>query len=220
MQNIFFKFISNIHSQLVFQRRVQAISKAIEGLIKPGLVLDVGSGNGLLGKSIMLARQDIQVFGTDILLRTKSFIPTILYQDRLPFEENTFSSVLLIDVLHHTHDPIKVVDECLRVAKFNVIVKDHFADNLLQFSLLKFMDWVGNRPYGVSLPYNYFSRKVWSDMIEVLRSHEQNRTENVPDLYPSFFFKILGSGIQFTSEIIKPGSLPEVVPIYGEERQI
>lgn len=196
--------IGTLHSTLVFERRIRAIANSLATYIKPGLVLDVGCGNGMIGKTLMDARHDISVVGVDTLLRARTFIPVLEYDGKaLPFNDKTFSTILLIDVLHHTQDPELVLRECSRVCEDIVMVKDHFSEGMFDFHLLKILDWVGNRPYKVQLPYNFFSRQQWQRMLQAVRLREIDRTEKVPGMYPAFFQKILGERIQFISALSK-----------------
>jgi hypothetical protein len=54
-----------------------------------------------------------------------------------------------------------LLKEAARVARKAVILKDHFSENGVDHMTLRFMDWVGNAPHGVVLPYNYASRAEW-----------------------------------------------------------
>ena len=51
-----------------------------------------------------------------------------------------------------------------RVSRQGVLIKDHFRDGLLAGPTLRFMDWVGNAPHGVRLPYNYLTRAEWQSL--------------------------------------------------------
>lgn len=198
------KIVGALHSKLVFNRRIQAIANSFKNQLMPGLVLDVGCGNGMISQLLMGWRDDVFIMGVDTLLRPKTFIPTLQYNGiNLPFKDNTFSTVLLVDVLHHTHDPQSVLKECARVCRGNILIKDHFSETRLDLILLKLLDWVGNRPHGVQLPYNYFSRKQWENILIAINIREKDRAENVQGLYPLFFQEIIGKRIQFTSNLSK-----------------
>ncbi len=198
------KIVGALHSKLVFNRRIHAIAKSFENQLKSGLVLDVGCGNGMISQLLMNWRNDISIIGVDTLLRPKTYIPIIQYNGvNLPFKDNTFSTVLLVDVLHHTQNPQSVLQECVRVSSRNVLIKDHFSETPLDFALLKLLDWVGNRPHGVELPYHYFSRAQWDNMLIATHIKEKERAEQVPGLYPFFFQEIIGKKIQFISNLSK-----------------
>jgi ubiquinone/menaquinone biosynthesis C-methylase UbiE len=79
----------------------------------------------------------------------------------LPFDDNSFDAIIIVDVLHHCTDPVSVLKECARVSKRWLIIKDHVSDSVLDSKILAFMDWFGNRAHGVVLPYNYLSTSDW-----------------------------------------------------------
>jgi hypothetical protein len=67
-----------------------------------------------------------------------------------------------VDVLHHTDDP-RVLLRGARVARRNILIKDHTRNGLFAGPTLRFMDGVGNARFGVALPYNYWTRQQWQD---------------------------------------------------------
>jgi SAM-dependent methyltransferase len=129
-------------------------------------VLDVGSGDGTIAKMISATRPDIRIEGADVLIRPFTAIPTRQYDGlHLPFGSRSFDVVMLVDVLHHTPDPGAVLREAARVARQKVVIKDHLTDRWGSVPILRFMDWVGNAPHEVSLPYNYQSRAQWLELL-------------------------------------------------------
>jgi SAM-dependent methyltransferase len=105
---------------------------------------------------------DLSVSGIDVLLREESAIPVAKYDGQsIPHLDDSFDTVLLVDVLHHTDEPMGLLREALRVARRSVLIKDHCRDGFLAGPTLRFMDWVGNSAYGVHLPYNYWSKSEW-----------------------------------------------------------
>lgn len=198
--------LGKLHHQVVFQRRIQALVNAIAPLFETGDVLDVGSGNGMLAQLIMQQRPELNISGIDVHLREKSFIPTTKYDGQtIPFPDASFSSVMIVDVLHHTDNPVHVLRECLRVSRGVVVVKDHFYANPVERQLLRLLDWVGNAPHGVRLPYNYFTRAEWASYMTSCGCRELKRMDSVPNMYPPLFQQIIGQRIQFVAQL---GKLP------------
>jgi ubiquinone/menaquinone biosynthesis C-methylase UbiE len=196
------KLIGRLHYHSIFHRRLEALTSIIAPLLPSGPILDVGSGSGMIGKKLMAMRPDLQIVGIDVHLRPDPLIEIKAYDGKqIPYEDNTFSAVLLIDVLHHTDNFLPLLEECLRVSSDNVLIKDHFYSNSMEWAILSFLDWIGNKPYGVRLPYNYLMRNEWQKGLECVGAKEKQRLESIPGMYPFPFQKFLGQRIQFLSQI-------------------
>lgn len=184
--------MSTLHHHLVFKRRVRVISAEIGRLLPKGArVLDVGCGSGDIAATVQLLRPDVVIEGVDVLVRPYSAISVREYDGKtLPEADNTYDVVMLIDVLHHTDDPLSLLREAARVSKQGVLVKDHFRDGLFAEETLKLMDWAGNASHGVRLPYNYLSRNEWQDAWRLLGLYPRHLSDRI-GLYPfplNFFF--------------------------------
>ncbi len=151
----------------VATRRIRVLSTKIDRLIDPGdSLLDVGCGDGALGASIQRLSPRTRILGADTLIRDGTAIDAFRYDGaELPVVTGAVEGVLLVDVLHHTTDPERVLAEAARVARKYVIVKDHLMAGLLASPTLRLMDWVGNARFGVSLPYNYLAFHDWDRCI-------------------------------------------------------
>lgn len=140
----------NLHEKDVLEK-ITAIKEAIHYLIsKQGLrpihIMDIGSGSTSVLKGVIefidsLGFNDITGFVVDIsssILKTSPLYKNIckLRADasNLPFEDQSFDLLLMIDLLEHTPNPQKVIDETLRVAS-HVIIKTPLELSL--YTLLK-----------------------------------------------------------------------------------
>lgn len=155
--------VRTLHGRLVFERRVQVLAKRLAAMIpQDASVLDVGCGDGRIDALLASCRPDIRIQGIDVLERPHSHVPVSLFDGRtIPLDDRSFDVVLFVDVLHHTEDPEILLKEARRVSANCVVVKDHCADGFLAVPTLRFMDWVGNAPHGVVLPYNYWPEARW-----------------------------------------------------------
>lgn len=155
--------IGALHEKLVHQNRVRTLASAIATLLPADAsALDVGCGDGELDRQLAELRPDLQIQGIDVLIRDGAREPVRAFDgERLPDSDDSFDVVLLVDVLHHTADPVVLLKEARRVARQSVIIKDHCRDGLLAGPTLRFMDWIGNARHGVALPYNYWPRSRW-----------------------------------------------------------
>jgi hypothetical protein len=64
------------------------------------------------------------------------------------------------------------------------------------------MDWIGNRPHGVVLTYNYQNRKQWTEQFSDLRLSKISWTTEIP-LYPWPLSLLVGRGLHFVSLLKK-----------------
>ncbi|QDM28177.1 class I SAM-dependent methyltransferase [Tardiphaga sp. vice304] len=160
--------VGSAHTALIPARRTSRLADLLSvHLPRNANVLDYGSGDGLLASLIMKHRQDVTIVGIDVLKRPTSLIPVEIFDGKtIPHADKSFSAVMIVDVLHHTDDPQSVLREVARVTQGSVIIKDHLADSMLSRPILRCMDWVGNAPYGVRLPYNYLSTKQWDAIFD------------------------------------------------------
>jgi len=128
-------------------------------------ILDMGAGDGHLARCLMNARPGLQVTGVDIDPRPGACIPVVAYDGaRLPFADHTFDVVLLSDVLHHALDPATLLREALRVTRGRVLIKDHYWRTRRDRWLLTASDYLGNRVYGVPLPYAFLRLEDWDTL--------------------------------------------------------
>ena len=179
------KRFEDIHADLIQHRRARALSNRLADIIPDRFaVLDVGCGDGLIGRLIGEKRTDIQLRGLDVLVRERTYIPVERFNGEvIPYEDASFDGVMFIDVLHHTQDPMVLLRDATRVARKAVVIKDHTLEGLLAGPTLRAMDWIGNARYGVSLPYNYWTKREWLDAFNELEVEVGSWISNL-GLYP------------------------------------
>jgi len=116
----------------------------------------------LLDELLLRMRPDLRIEGVDVLVRGGTPIPVRQFDGRqLPFADGEFDVSMAVDVFHHAADPEVLMAEMKRVSRGNLVIKDHFAHKALSRLVLRAMDWVGNAPHGVRLPYNYWTEAEW-----------------------------------------------------------
>ncbi|MGO9590785.1 MAG: class I SAM-dependent methyltransferase [Candidatus Acidiferrales bacterium] len=190
----------------MFGRRVTVLARHLAGLIPPrAKVLDVGCGDGTIDDLIAQQLPGVSIEGIDVLVRATAKIPVRFFDGvRIPYADSSFDVVMLVDVLHHTDDPLLLLQEAQRVGKM-ILVKDHFRKGFLAGPTLRFMDWVGNAHQGVALPYNYWSEKQWDDALNALGLKRAEKVASL-GLYPppaSWFFE---RRLHFISRFVPDGS--------------
>lgn len=157
------RLVEQLHAWMVYGRRVRVLADVLAPLLPSGRILDVGTGDGSVARSIADRRPDLEIEGVDVLIRPETHVPVHEFDGRtLPFPDASYEATLLVDVLHHADDPEALLHESARVARTCVVVKDHAAEGPLAEATLRWMDRVGNARYGVALPYRYLRRAEWS----------------------------------------------------------
>lgn len=194
--------LGQVHERIVFNRRVSVLGEALGALVEPGSdILDVGTGDGQIAKLIAAQAPDTSVRGIDIMARPTSHIPVDIFDgNTIPHPDKSFDVVSFVDVLHHTDDPRILLKEAARVARKAVVLKDHFSQNAVDHMTLRFMDWVGNAPHGVVLPYNYGSRADWENWYAEAGLGIETLSTDVP-LYPAPFSLLFGRGLHFVARL-------------------
>lgn len=103
-------------------------AKAIEMVEKGQKVLDVGCGDGLFLSA--LAQKEVLASGVDISeegvkkCREKGLDASVvdIATENLPFADDTFDTVIMLDVLEHLYAPEALLQEAARVSKKYIII--------------------------------------------------------------------------------------------------
>ena len=171
-----------LHGRMVFGRRVRALAENIEAMVPAGTrtLLDVGCGDGTLARAVVNRRPEIDATGVEISARPHTAISVREFDGlQLPFADQSFDLVMLVDVLHHAEEPHTLLNEVARVAAKCVIIKDHLTGAWLSHERLRLMDWVGNIGHGVPLRYAYWSPARWADAFREAGLREVERREQL-----------------------------------------
>ncbi len=192
------------HRAFVFERRTRVLAEMLAAQIpERASVLDIGCGDGAIAGVIAQLRPDISIQGVEFLVRPECKIECRAFDGAsLPFPDGSFDVCLFVDVLHHTPDPAILLREAARVSRSFVLLKDHLDENIFDDVTLRFMDWVGNRPHGVVLTYNYQSRRQWAEYFSRCGLAVTTWTTRVP-LYPPPVSLVAGRGLHFVSLLRK-----------------
>lgn len=192
--------MKRIHSP-VYRMRIKGINDQILPWLNSGdRILDVGCGFGDLGRMIMESPRcpaRVKVMGLEKTIRDHAQIPTEYYSgDQIPYSNDSFDIIILADVLHHAINPHRLIDECARIAKRYLIIKDHKLDGVWARYRISTMDWFSNIPYDIPCIYCYNRLLDWH------RFYQQHRLYPIFEahalkLYPYFLNTILGGRIQY-----------------------
>ena len=196
------RIIKSLHKIAIREGRVGRLSYHLSSLLPKESVLiglDVGCGNGEIAKKIIDGNPDIKILGLDILVQKETAIDIIKFDGHtIPFADKSFAFTMLVDVLYHTKDPKALLEECARVSRNFILIKDHISENWWDKALLSFMDWIGNRGYGVNLVYNYFSEKDWQELFHSTGLKYQREIRKL-NLYPPPFSFLFDRNLHFVA---------------------
>ncbi|HEY9668489.1 MAG TPA: class I SAM-dependent methyltransferase [Coleofasciculaceae cyanobacterium] len=200
-------FVKPLHYFAVSQRRAKRISHHLSSLLpcnQSCTGLDVGCGNGAIANNIQSICPHIKVTGVDVLVRRDAEIDVTEFDGKqLPFENKSYDFVVLVDVLHHTNNPAILLEECVRVSRQFILIKDHFCESSWDIARLRFMDWVGNRAYNVSLPYNYLKYGDWEKLYQTVNLVCEVKVSKL-NLYPQPFSLLFDSSLHFIAKLAVP----------------
>jgi SAM-dependent methyltransferase len=191
------------HQRAVSGRRVRVLAKLLAEKIPPGAsVLDIGCGDGTLASLIALQNPKITIRGIEFAPRPTCLIECAPFDGAtIPHPSASFDVCMFVDVLHHAPEAqgiARLLAEACRVSRRFVLIKDHLSENRVDYKILQFMDWVGNRPHGVVLPYNYQSRSRWKEFFLQAGLNVRGWNDRIP-LYPFPFSALFGRRLHFVA---------------------
>jgi SAM-dependent methyltransferase len=198
------RLVGKLHGKVVFERRIAVLAEKLAAMLAPGSrLLDIGCGDGQVAALLREAVPGLKVEGVEVHPRDACAIPCRYFDGfHLPFPDRSFDCCLLVDVVHHMENPLPLLRDACRVSRKFLLIKDHLAENALDHWTLRLMDWVGNRPHGVTLPYAYLSAAQWQALYQQLDLSAERTISDLP-LYPGVFSRVFGRNLHFISLLKK-----------------
>jgi SAM-dependent methyltransferase len=145
-------------------------------------LLDVGTGVG--GIAADLSRLGFRITSIDVD-NSSLYIefPTQIYDGvNFPFTDNYFDTAIVIHVLHHCSDRIRVLKEAMRVSKRVIFIEDTYRNNFEKF-VVSVNDMIGNGEYYF---HPYSTQNEWASIVEDFGWKVIHKEE-----YSEFIYKIL-----------------------------
>lgn len=150
-----------------YEKRAKQISRRVSPHIKKNeKIIDIGSGTGFVAKSLA-EKTSAQITLVDVFQHPlNKFFPVTIYDGKtLPFPDRSFDTSFLIAVLHHCHDPMRVLDEAIRVSSQKIIVMEDLFESFLEKWLTLVEDSIVNWEFR-GHPHNNHSEDEW---VEIFR---------------------------------------------------
>ena len=125
-------------SPRVLAKRLESQADMLGGHIGSGdTVLDVGCETGHLCR-YLADMYGATTTGIDVHDARSIPIDFSVFDGRsIPFEDNAFDHVVLSFVLHHCNDPMTLIKECRRVARYSVIAFEDLPETRVEKGLAK-----------------------------------------------------------------------------------
>ena len=143
----------DIKSKTTFDR----IAKFIKGK----KLLDVGVGAG--GISKFLTKKGFFVSGLDIadVALFEGTNVRVYNGSDFPFKDNSFETALIVHVLHHCADSLRVLEEAKRVANRVIIIEDTYR-NIFEKLIVSISDCLGNWEFYI---HPYHTAEWWRNLV-------------------------------------------------------
>ncbi len=201
-----YSLIKFFHSKFISSRRARIISQILSDLIPAGAeVFDIGCGSGEISSRLIQFDPKLSIRGFEVHARPECAIPFETFDgSNIPIESLSADVSMLVDVLHHTQEAEKLLADASRVSREYVLIKDVISENMFDFIVLKFMDWIGNRSYGLKLVCIYKNRREWN---EIFSSNQLEIIEWKDDisLYPKPTDRLFVRKMHFIALLKKTG---------------
>lgn len=145
-------------------RRAQKIANYCKDFVKPGEnILDIGSGSGYISY-VLQQNYKCSMTCLDIIDYNQVCQNFMLYDGtHMPFKDGIFDKALVVFVLHHDDDPIRLLQEAKRVLKSGglLVIFEDIYTNKLQYLTTIAMDLLLNLYYGAKTPFKFKTESEW-----------------------------------------------------------
>ncbi len=166
--------------QSALWRRSQIIAEQVRPFVVGSSLADIGCGDGLVAWCLKANVESIVLTDVHSYLDERIQFPFYGYSEGLPLPlTERVDTSLLLTVLHHSEDPIKLLKETKGITRHRAIVIESVFgvanDTATPKSVLRtldlerqlkyqtFLDWLYNRVFhdGVPVPFNFNTPAAW-----------------------------------------------------------
>jgi SAM-dependent methyltransferase len=151
-----------------YRRRVfDLVRSLLSSDPRAATALDFGSGDGWFAQQMRAAELAAEITCAEVKAPEACYVQPVLFDGRrLPFADRSFELGYTIDVLHHCDDPRESLRELLRCTSRLLLIKDYTYSRLLERLALRFLDELGNWPFGLAAPHHFQRKWEWFAWIE------------------------------------------------------
>lgn len=142
------------------------IERISEYLSPQEKILDIGTGPGSV--CLLMQRAGYDITPVDVIDQTLSpeVKPQIYDGKKLPYNDSSFDTTLILTVVHHTTNPEKILSEANRVSNKIIIIEDIYS-NPIQKYLTFFVDSIVNMEFS-GHPHSNKSDCEWRNTFKEL----------------------------------------------------
>jgi SAM-dependent methyltransferase len=135
--------------QTLLRRYAESEAEPVAPLLVGKRLLDLGAAEGYVTAALQ-RRADIGACAVDIGLYQRVPVSYLIYDGtRLPFDDATFDTTLILLALHHCADPEAVLDEAMRVKAVRLIILESIYRNRHERFCLERLDgWLSRYRHG------------------------------------------------------------------------
>ncbi len=148
------------------RRTIIIAEEILPSLTGAKTILDFGCGNMLISKYIVeKLNKKIKITGLDVIDLNMTDLNHVLYDGKkIPFKDKQFDVVIAIFALHHTDNPKEMLKECIRVARYKVILAEDIYQNRIEEIITKGADWIINHfALSQDTQSNFLSINEWKE---------------------------------------------------------
>lgn len=144
-------------------RKISIISRFVGS---SGTLLDFGCGDLSLAKRLYQKNPHMGITGVDVVdfgVRYSKIKFRCYDGNRIPFGDKTFDIVLCYHALHHCHNPVFALRECIRVAKKRLLIIEPTYRWKAEAPIMRGIDILLNywKTKTISPPSYYLSKMKW-----------------------------------------------------------
>ncbi|VVC01714.1 Methyltransferase domain protein [uncultured archaeon] len=140
---------------------------SIKPLLEGRTVLDIGAGNGKIGSLISTRlEKDVTLIDVQDYKLPEVVLPMNIFDGKtLSYKDGQFDSSMLLMVLHHADEPLKLLEEAIRVTSGKIYVMESIYFNKEHRQLATMLEWQFNRVFDNDehWPCNFQTPSGWAD---------------------------------------------------------